>query len=394
MDKSATHLDNITVKKEPLWKSGFGECKQENTKSNTSESLRQSGDSLHKCDICKKQFLAESYLENHRLKKHNNPSAKTGFCTICKVSFLSGFSEHMEGHRVEKGAKQRIATQKSITPPTCKSDAIYKPHVCRHCRAQFAAPENYASHLKTHGEILELVECAVCKTKFVTQEEFNSHLNNCKIKQKAMKFKCYVCSETSNDVKFMQEHVLKHTQNLKASDPEVKKEHKELSEKLSAGNVHGSLDDIFRCKYCWKSFGGREWLKSHVEMTHMASRECYMCKKMFSTRSSLLTHISKFHNQNKKVKVNKLRCHKCSNTFSTKSLLRKHISIAHMHGELGHKHVCSICSQGVKSLRLLKLHMAEKHPGEKLVFTFVCHTCGKVGITQISPSWSQLVKSV
>ena len=96
-------------------------------------------------------------------------------------------------------------------------------------------------------------------------------------------------------------------------------------------------------------------MESHFEET---LHKCFVCKKSFSKKGSLITHL-RVHNA----------CSLCGKLFGTRGTLNNHM-LSHSK-ELPHK--CSICGKGFKLRGALQIHL-RVHTGER---PYTCYLCSR-----------------
>ena len=79
-----------------------------------------------------------------------------------------------------------------------------------------------------------------------------------------------------------------------------------------------------KCDYCYKIISKGN-LKRHIEDVHEGQKkfECEHCKKTFSQKCNLKTHVLKMHSGKK------FKCQKCQKTFNQKQIFLNHMKIKH-----------------------------------------------------------------
>ncbi|XP_046326731.2 uncharacterized protein LOC124111158 [Haliotis rufescens] len=124
----------------------------------------------------------------------------------------------------------------------------------------------------------------------------------------------------------------------------------------------------FRCQYCDKApmFHSHDSIRNHLRVHHpdkvsipepfISRRTCQTCKKVFSTRSVLLTHIRRMHEHKR------LLCDKCPGIFKSEQGLRDHMN--GMHDNI-RNYICHICGSAYVINDYLRRHIKRVHNKSK-----------------------------
>ena len=147
-------------------------------------------------------------------------------------------------------------------------------------------------------------------------------------------------------------------------------------------NEHKVSPDIFKCKFCDKTFLRRDKLKRHQQVVHKtyqidftaASQEntnsllCRMCSMNFGDdKERLFAHLAgkvcqSTSNNFKLYKEHRFACEYCTNTYRDKDALMKHVRWKHSKEDVYFE--CTICSSKLKQKSSLVRHMKKFHGGE------------------------------
>ncbi|XP_049769344.1 zinc finger protein 665-like [Schistocerca cancellata] len=360
------------------------------------QTVLQSGERKHLCDVCGTAFITSSGLKrhtlvhtgkkpykcvtcgksfslSHHLKKHSltHTGERPHKCDICGKSFRSSSdrNRHSLTHSWESPYKCHICGQVSIISETLKENELLhsdeKVYKCKDCRSQkyhifnpshcgpFKRQEFVGSGKKRH-------QCALCDKSFACYSSFKRHVI---IHTGERPHKCNICGKSYGTPTGLKQHV----------------------------SIH-SDERVYRCDICGKSFVSSVYLKKH-SLLHTSPKvyKCNVCRKSFMTSSDLHRHrlvhtVKKPHkchicgkcfSQPVQVKRHELThtgerphiCHVCGKTFRMSSDLNQHL-LTHT-GML--PHMCDVCGKSFRTARDLKLHIFI-HTGES---PHKCDICGK-----------------
>ncbi|KAE9532130.1 hypothetical protein AGLY_010332 [Aphis glycines] len=118
------------------------------------------------------------------------------------------------------------------------------------------------------------------------------------------------------------------------------------------------------CDVCFKTFKHISW--KHL-ITHIISNthECKLCKKIYSSKSSLKRHMLCHATERQKHE-----CEKCQKSFYYKSDLSYHMKTSHQPNAILK---CQKCEKLYKTNKLLKIHYDDVHNQIK---KYKCNICG------------------
>ncbi|XP_049945539.1 zinc finger protein 665-like isoform X1 [Schistocerca serialis cubense] len=360
------------------------------------QTLLQSGERKHLCDVCGTAFITSSGLKrhtlvhtgkkpykcgtcgksfslSHHLKKHvlTHTGERPHKCDICGKSFRSSSdrNRHSLTHSWESPYKCHICGQVSIISDTLKENELLhsdeKVYKCEDCRSQkyHIFNPSHCGPLKRQefgGSGKKQHQCALCDKSFACYSSFKRHVI---IHTGERPHKCNICGKSYGTPTGLKQHV----------------------------SIH-SDERVYRCDICGKSFVSSIYLKKH-SLLHTSPKvyKCNVCRKSFMTSSDLHRHrlvhtVKKPHkcqicgkcfSQPVQVKRHELThtgerphiCHVCGKTFRMSSDLNQH-SLIHT-GML--PHMCDVCGKSFRTARDLKLHIFI-HTGES---PHKCDICGK-----------------
>ncbi|KPJ15344.1 Zinc finger protein 26 [Papilio machaon] len=80
------------------------------------------------------------------------------------------------------------------------------------------------------------------------------------------------------------------------------------------------------CKECDKIFTNRNSLKTHMRNCHSTPHQCYICKSILKSKSYLMTHMLRVHDNSGNVH----ECEICGKKFKSLRYVRIHIKNSHM----------------------------------------------------------------
>jgi len=136
----------------------------------------------------------------------------------------------------------------------------------------------------------------------------------------------------------------------------------ESMHKVSRTNPDGTIETLYQCEHCHKTFLTSASLTSH-RWQHTKPFQCEQCNQRFASKGNLVIHRRR-HTGEKP-----FGCHLCDSKFSTKGNLKRHTQT---HSGIK-PWACNLCEGRFTEKKSLKIHM-RKHTGER---PYVCRVCGK-----------------
>lgn len=136
----------------------------------------------------------------------------------------------------------------------------------------------------------------------------------------------------------------------------------ESMHKICRTNRDGTVESVYQCELCHKTFLTSASLTSH-RWQHTKPFQCEQCKQRFASKGNLVIHRRR-HTGEKPY-----ACHLCEAKFSTKGNLKRHTQT---HSGIK-PWACDLCEGRFTEKKSLKIHM-RKHTGER---PYSCRVCGK-----------------
>ena len=150
-----------------------------------------------------------------------------------------------------------------------------KKESCPHCDLNYSRKDNLEAHIKSvHGTKSKSFQCEVCQETFNKKSNYQRHVNN-------IKTNCSICSDIFCTLKQLQQH---------------------------RTECH-SQQSNFECCHCKKIFSSKFKMKTHI--ANRIEHKCGKCGEMLCNGRGLMLHHSEIHD----VKT----CDICSKTFSQKN---------------------------------------------------------------------------
>ncbi|XP_067304806.1 zinc finger protein 1035 [Pseudorasbora parva] len=323
----------------------------------------------YSCPECNKHFLHGSHLKKHQLS-HQLSGPCSYQCNHCSMSFTHHhlFLTHLRSHRIEKASKDSNfpTSEKTIRVETVKRDKIYQ---CPICPESFYQALDLANHLSVHSHM-----CSVCNMTFPTKKDLDEH-EQCHLTA-ATQYECTECGDSFLGSDAFRKH---HCSNRKFLDKRHSESSVSSSKKQSsgapfqAGDEEEEVDvgeDFIICPICKRRFSSNSSLMEHHKKHHEDPRpfKCLVCNKGF-TKKRYLTQHQQIHSERP------YKCDVCSETFKTETTL---ISHRRMH-DAKRQHQCPICCRTYLTANDLAKHKRKhaEHQSLSQDNEFRCDMCYK-----------------
>ena len=256
-----------------------------------------------KCSDCSQTFTSQFYLNKHLLKSHGKRDL-TLYCKLCKQDFK--FPRYLNRHKkavhAETGElhlfeKDTSDMEENFKCPDCKetfiTEKIARYHQLRKHTKSEKQPEKVEAPKSGH------LFCKLCKygfrlKKYLDRHKKSVHGDELHLFEKEdvgqeENFSCTVCNEI-----FITENSLKYHQSRKHAEE-------------TPSNPENT------CDLCNKVFKASQYLRTHKEMSHsdpkssiaqmdIDSRNCKLCGKQFTEKSSawnMKRHMMRMHSGTK-----------------------------------------------------------------------------------------------
>ena len=211
-----------------------------------------------------------------------------------------------------------------------------KKENCPHCGLQSSRRDNLEAHIKlVHGsdDCESPFQCDDCQETFDRRSSFERHARN-------MKTNCSICAAIFCTLKQVQQH-----QKISHPKHECARCEKTFQDKAHLNrHIKASRSDLI-CNVCNQEFCLTLDFRKHMGGHEQIKFLCSVCKKSFSSKFNLQTHIAN---------RSKHRCEQCDQMFCNRCNFDWHYSEVH-----GVK-TCEICCK-TYDLKNYKHHMYAEH---------------------------------
>lgn len=191
----------------------------------------------------------------------------------------------------------------------------------------------------------KIFQCHTCAKYFTNQHKLETHMSmhNKKKLKTGMKHKCDTCGLVLPYKRWYYHIKYKHSNEqfecsqclTKFKSPVYLRRHKMyVHDGIKApwrNRTNLDTKEKIPCKECNKVFTNNNSLKDHIKNCHCQPHQCYICKSILKSKSYLLTHMRRVHDN-------------CGNT-----------------------HACEICGKKFKSERYVRIHIKNSHIKSKKI---------------------------
>ncbi|XP_073829474.1 uncharacterized protein [Musca autumnalis] len=265
------------------------------------------------CEICKKKFYKQFYLDAHIRGVHMGE--KEPFkCVMCPKAFVSynqWYAHKKSQHKTNKNGKIEEVED------SLKKAASNNKYNCDICQRPFSSRKAIVEHIKRHKQIKDHV-CKLCGVAKVTRTELKTHM---RVHFPDMeKFPCPRCPQVFNHRNAISRHVrVVHEGERRFTCDYCSKKFSTRNSKVCHERLHRG-EKPFSCEICEKRFAQPESLKSHMK-THdksLCKHICSYCSRPFITLKNLLDHEKRHRSDKPHICVN------CSKGFHFNEDLQNH----------------------------------------------------------------------
>lgn len=316
---------------------------------------------IYACEEC--EFLGSSQLElDNHFTTHS--TKETFVCSICDYNFqtYSALSTHFKTHSEKKSLACTMCGYTTDIKGSLKTHMLIhnsdEIYKCSECEYTSTRKQSFRNHMISHTGKYPY-NCSVCGYKCKEKRNMNSH----KLIHSGEKpFNCSLCEFKCRRKSRLAQHIKSHDKNHPC--PVCKK----LFSSASSVELHMAKHTgikPFKCELCEFSTARKLYMKKHMLIKHSAIKPflCTECGHTCSTEADLTRHV--FSHTGERPYV----CTLCDYTGTTEQNLKSHM--------LTHKSVksiaCSECDYTCSASKSLIAHMAT-HTGIK---AFSCSVCDK-----------------
>ena len=150
---------------------------------------------------------------------------------------------------------------------------------CNMCDFQSGSQSGLKTHISrkhTNYEHDASFKCEICDDKYIKEEYLKDHMiTHSYYKSEFLKFKCDECDFWGPNAHTMKMHYFRlHCENVSCGSCNL--EVKDVEEL----DIHTTTCEIFKCKWCDKSYNNFSDIKSHAKTEHNGKSSCYQYNRM------------------------------------------------------------------------------------------------------------------
>lgn len=262
------------------------------------------------CVKCNQQFI----LENDFLSRMNLEHSEVGIDS-------SKFTKKA----LVKYSLGKVKVEENLDLELEKDVISEERTICKLCNT-VVLREDYDRHHESH----KIFICE-CGTKFSRKSHLENH--ELSVHSDARSFICEFCNKGFKTKPALTKHLKLHTH---------------------------PRSEI--CHICGQTFNDKSVLGTHIKLKHFPTRDyqCSECGLRFPLKSTLLKHIGRIHNTDRR---RTFSCSTCNMTYFDKSTLNRHMSVKHSIHPV--KISCEHCSSTFSTKGNLYKHLRTSHKYDK-----------------------------
>lgn len=351
------------------------------------------------CNICKNKFETQKLLTIHTFEEHEY----TYECNICEAFLcytVSQVLEHARAHhadvltpdktleetlKVGKMFKTSAMSQREMSLKLCSN--ISSIH-CEVCYMGFLNDRYLEKHQKKHNRDQCPYQCDICLTWHPDKIRLQHHM----VTWHMFRYNCLKCKDVFYNKYEATHHItLKHSHyNMYKCKYCERSFKKESSCFLHYQKSHYAEEYLYDCVVCGHSLNSLELLYKHQLETHKRivvnvpysgdeDAMCNVCDVQFLSAKSYRIHAVKKGHEEASTFENV--CVKCRIVFDCTVEFKEHIKEKHM-GNPMYPRSCSYCGQVYKNPSVFFKHQKVRHP-EKAPEYLAGKLCELCGVTVI-----------
>ena len=347
------------------------------------------------CKECGMRFNQSSTLNNH-LRIHS--TNVFGQCPQCPKQFKTGrvLAQHLKTAHYYSDERIKNVSRNSVLfshrkyldliTPSDQNKLTSKTFYCKTCGEQFPFKTLLTTHEKTHHESSNIDCMSNIKDADATQSRINVNFLSSMPIPIAQGESNEQLPETPGTLKidvnqiiqnYMFPSKLQDDQVIIINNPEQKQMWDDGDGAVETTTIEFVLDEVQGSSEVPTSAPFPTEVPDVVNDNAAASNLdnkfwCEICKKAFTKKSNLLSHIG-LHDKS----VRKHKCSECLETFAWKSSLNRHIE--KKHSGLHTLYSCSWCDKTYKAQSVMKDHIRRDHALER---KYQCDLCDKAFFKQ------------
>lgn len=369
------------------------------------------------CDLCNKEVCNKYFLRTHMLNKHGILQGNIS-PTSSEAESNSSQPTDLSMHDRERDRENELDRRdySNFIPRSEQMSMLFRPR--QEDRLQFTPTEDLEFLKKTEDEMSinnryynHYTEvCHLCDRRFRSAKWLKAHIlkDHAELSTKSPVLDrffpfsslgmpleqrtCQICnlaypSELSMQLHMIQEHNAQVT--LKSDTPPPPSD----VQKVSGSGPNYSMkrrfsfaakQKLYSCGVCnyrtkWLSNLNSHEARKHNMRCRGNKHACNICKKLFSSENSFLTHIQEYHDgdmeqmRDNKVGKKRFRCMSCQQSFLSPIHCHLHIRRVHIRGRTlrkvnqlsAERNLCKLCSYSSRFAKQLQNHMIRVHSGRR-----------------------------